>query len=103
MSPEHSAAIRDILAPFAAKIERVAIFGSRATGRARENSDIDLVIYGSLNERDVDRIWTLFDESALAVTVDVIAYNLDLYPPLRRHIDQVAQPLLDRADLDAHG
>ena len=91
--------IRSVLAPFADKIDRVAVFGSHATGRARENSDIDLVIYGRLDQTDVDRLWTAFDESALIVTVDVVAYNLAPYPPLKRHIDEVAKTLFDHGDL----
>ncbi|MET0179038.1 MAG: nucleotidyltransferase domain-containing protein [Novosphingobium sp.] len=88
-----------MLAPFASRIDHVDVFGSHATGRARDNSDIDLVIHGRLEPGDVDRLWTLFSESRLPVTVDVIAYNLPLYPPLKRHIDEVAKRLFDHGDL----
>ena len=91
--------IRDILSPFVQKIDRVGLFGSYATGAARENSDIDIVIYGTLSQPDVDRIWTLFEDSALSVPVDVIAYNLPLYPPLKRHIDRVMVPLFEKESL----
>ena len=91
--------IRSILCPFAERIERAAIFGSHATGRARANSDIDLVLYGSLSTGDVDRLWTIFHESALSVAVDVVAYNEALYPPLKRHIDAVAKTLFTREQL----
>ena len=43
--------ITRILKPYAAKISQVKIFGSRATGKYRKNSDIDLVIYGSFRPR----------------------------------------------------
>jgi len=36
-------------------------WNSRITNIARPNSDIDLVLYGSLDEATVNRIWTLFD------------------------------------------
>lgn len=93
------AILKRVLAPYASKIERVGVFGSHAMGAARPNSDIDLVIYGALDDADVDRIWTLLDESALPVTVDVVAYNLPLYPPLRAHIDRTMMVLFTRADL----
>jgi predicted nucleotidyltransferase len=38
------AALRSALAPHANRIERVDLFGSRATGHARRASDIDLAI-----------------------------------------------------------
>ena len=91
--------LRGVLSEFAHTIERVAVFGSYATGKARDNSDIDLVIYGSLSTAEIDRLWTLFDESDLAVKVDVVAYDDDLYPPLKRHIDTIARPLFERSDL----
>ncbi len=87
------------MAPFSDKIDFVGLFGSHATGKARENSDIDLVVYGTLNDYEVDRLWSLFDASALSVPVDVIAYNLPIYPPLKAHIDRVMQPLFQKSDL----
>lgn len=91
--PRHAAIIRSVLKPFGELIERAGIFGSYATGRSRENSDIDLVLYGRLSPSDVDRLWTLFHESALSVAVDVVAYDDSLYPPLKRHIDDVVKTL----------
>lgn len=91
--------LKSILAEYSQKIERVTLFGSHATGLARANSDIDLVVHGSLSQADVDRLWTLFDDSALSVPVDVIAYNLNIYPPLKRHIDETERPLFQRSDL----
>jgi len=101
LTPEQIAAIRDILAPFAEGIELVGLFGLRATGKARPNSDIDLVLYGPLDEATVARIWTLFDASTLALKVDVIAYDLIAYPPLKAHVDAVMRPLLSKGEL--HG
>lgn len=93
--------IRGALSPYASVITRAGLFGSRATGTMRPNSDIDLVLYGPLTEAMVDRIWTLFDASGLAVKVDVSAYDLIDYPPLKLHIDEVMQPLFEQADLQA--
>lgn len=93
--------LRSILAPFADKIDRVAVFGSYATGRARANSDIDLVVYGRLEIGEIDRLYTLFDDSALSVSVDVVAYDDALYSPLKQHIDAVAVTLFDHDDLKA--
>ncbi len=85
--------IAETLQPYLDKIAKVGLFGSRATGTWRDNSDIDLVLYGSLDARDVDRLSTLFEEASLPMSVDVSAYHLIDYPPLKAHIDAVMTPL----------
>lgn len=97
------AIIKSVLGPYASRIDRVGVFGSRATGKSRSNSDIDMVLYGDLSPAEVDRIWTLFDSSDLAVKVDVNAYNLIAYPPLKRHIDEVMLPIFSKQDLQGSG
>lgn len=91
--------IRQVLYPFADKIKSVGLFGSRAKGTYRANSDIDMVIYGSISEKEVDRLYTLFEESLLHMKVDVIAYHLIKYPPLKAQIDVGMYPLLLQKDL----
>jgi uncharacterized protein len=85
--------IRNILKLYAHDIERVGLFGSRATGLYRANSDIDMVLYGNMDTQTIDRLSTVFDESALPVKVDLTAYSLITYPPLKTHIDAVMQVL----------
>jgi len=87
--------IKDILLPFAEKIEQVKIFGSRATGKFRENSDVDLAIFGKITAEEVARINTLLMESGLYLEVQVLAYDRLQHPPLKRHIDQQAVEFLD--------
>lgn len=91
--------IADTLRPFLGKITRVGLFGSRATGAYRENSDIDLVLYGALDAHDVDRLHTLFEESSLPMSVDVSAYHLIDYPPMKAHVDDVMRPLFADTDI----
>jgi predicted nucleotidyltransferase len=99
LSPETLERIRCILQPFAASIERVGLFGSRATGRMRPQSDIDLVIFGPIDQTAIDRLWTLFSESSLEYSVDIVGYDLIVYEPLKHHIDSVEQTLFNHADL----
>jgi predicted nucleotidyltransferase len=79
--------LHNILLPFSEKIEHVGLFGSRATGFYRPNSDIDLVIYGSLDEKAMDRVFTLLNDSNLPTRVDLQVYDLIDYLPLKNHID----------------
>lgn len=91
--------LRAIFGTFADRIDTVAVFGSRALGRAHPASDIDLVVYGSIDDAAIARIWSLLDESSLAVTADVVRYDGLGDAPLRRHIDQCAKRLFDRDEL----
>lgn len=86
--------IKETLENFAPAVESVSVFGSRATGTYKSYSDIDLVLYGDLDEETIDRLWTCFSESRLPYKVDVTAYNLVTHLPLKEHIDRVAKPLV---------
>ena len=78
--------ILKILRPYSDKIEKVSLFGSRATKTFRANSDIDLVLYGPINEATKNQIFTLFNESNLSLTVDLNVYQLINYSPLKKHL-----------------
>ena len=99
LTPRARSIVRGVLSPFADRIERVGVFGSRALGRARPASDIDLVLYGDLDDATLARIWSLFDQSSLAVTVDVVRYDAIRGTALGRHVDRYARTLLERTDL----
>jgi uncharacterized protein len=91
--------IKRVLWPYKEQIEKVCLFGSRAKGTHRANSDIDLVLYGALDETVAGRLWTLFEESSLPFKVDVKTYAHLTYPPLKKHIDEVGVLFLSQADL----
>lgn len=99
LTPSQKNILKEILRPFANQIDMVGLFGSRARGLYRDNSDIDLVIYGNLSEDESNRLWTLFDASPLPIKVDVNIYALITYAPLKQHIDAVMQPLFSKDDL----
>lgn len=92
-------ALADVLGQFAENIERVDVFGSRATGAARSNSDIDLVVYGDLDEKAERRLWTLLEDSNLPLSVDLVVYSRIKNDLLREHVDAVGSPLFTRQDL----
>ena len=89
--------IKNILREFPAQVESVSLFGSRATGTYKSNSDIDLVLYGDIDSDSIDRLWTLFHESNLPYKVDVNAYQFARYP---EHIDSRAKVLFTQAELE---
>lgn len=93
LSPRHLVILQGVLAPYRARLSGVSVFGSRATGRSRPNSDIDLVIFGAVGDDDRTGIWADLEDSDLPVTVDVVIYNEVTNDRLRDHIDRVAVPL----------
>ena len=99
LGPEAMSIIGSILSLYSDKIEVIGLFGSRAQGTYRDNSDIDIVVYGTLTRSDIDHINTLFDESLLPVKVDIIAYHLIDYPPLKAHIDATMTVLVTPCEI----
>lgn len=91
--------IKSIINQGAPDAERVALFGSRADGTCNSNSDIDLVIYGNVDEAAVRRLFTLFLESSLPYKVDVEAYQAVSYPPLKEQIDSCNVTLFTKNEL----
>lgn len=91
--------IKGILAATTPDIEKVSLYGSRATGEYKSHSDIDLVLYGDIKESVSDRLWTCFLESHLPYKVDISVYDHIAYPPLKRHIDQHGKTLLTKKEL----
>ncbi len=99
LSAQQIETLRRILAPYAERIERVDLFGSRAKGSQRLNSDLDLVVHGTLSEADIDRLWTLFQESNLPFSVDVKSYAHTRYAPLKAHMNSVGKTLFTHEEL----
>jgi predicted nucleotidyltransferase len=91
--------IKEILAPFAVCLDRVVLFGSRSSDNYRTNSDIDLALYGPVDTKVVSRLLTLFMESSLPVTVDLVSYHSITSEALKKHIDLVGLTLFTKEDL----
>jgi predicted nucleotidyltransferase len=99
LTPAQLDRIKEILAPFAERLDRAVLFGSRATGTHRPSSDIDLALYGPVEEKDVDRLHTLFIESDLPVRVDVVKYQTINSVALKQQIEQTGVALFEKEEL----
>jgi predicted nucleotidyltransferase len=96
LTPAQLGRIKEILEPFSAHLDRVVLFGSRALGTYRLYSDVDLALHGPIEEKKVDRLYTLFMESYLPFRVDILSYHEIKLVPLKRHIDQVGIILFNK-------
>jgi len=68
------------------EITAAKIFGSRAMGTQRHNSDIDIVIYGDIPDSRLASLLLDLDEISCPYTFDVISdVNID-NPNMREHI-----------------
>ena len=76
-------------------IEQVVLYGSRAKGKYRTGSDIDLSLMtdNTFTRTDLLRIAGDFDDSDMPYFVDVSIYRKLSNPDLKAHIDRVGKIL----------
>ena len=91
--------IKRILSQNCPGIEKVSLFGSRAMGKYKSYSDIDLVLYGDIDGTAANRLWTLFHESDLSYKMDLQVFNLIKHAPLRRHIKEKEKTLFTKEEI----
>ena len=70
-----------------ADIDRAVVFGSRAKGNWRENSDIDIAVFGA--SVNVGSLVAQLDELPMPYKFDIVDYNNINSCALREHIDRV--------------
>jgi predicted nucleotidyltransferase len=80
------------LATVDGQIGAVKIYGSRATGRARPSSDLDLVVFPPASDSVIGELALAFEESDLPIFVDVLAWEHISNPVLRAEIERDAIP-----------
>ena len=79
-------------------IREVALYGSRAKGTYKPESDIDLALIGVNDDLQAETVAYELDELPLPYRFDVKAYSSIKYGSLREHIARVGI-LLYRRDL----
>ena len=67
-------------------VQRAVVFGSRAKGNWRENSDIDIAVFGDVH---LPKLSARLDELPMPYKFDVVDYETISHQPLREHIDRV--------------
>jgi predicted nucleotidyltransferase len=89
LKPEYLTQITEIVSKNPT-VSSALIFGSRAMGNARENSDVDIALKGELSRLEAEAIAReLEDTIPTLLTFDVIAYERIDLAALRDHIDRI--------------
>ena len=93
-----SAALHELVAVFRRypDLEQVILFGSRATGKATERSDIDLATRGIRDRNRLGRLALDLEETAILQECGVQAYERIHHAPLKTHIDRWGVPIYER-------
>lgn len=95
LSPRSLEALRTLLARHA-RVQRVDVYGSRAMGRYRPGSDIDLALRGdALTDTDLLAIDREIDDLDLPYKVDLSIYDQIDDMGLRDHIDRAGRALYE--------
>jgi len=83
-----------------AQVQRAVLFGSRALGRARNGSDIDLVLQGPAVTAKValDVSGRLNEREPLPYEFDVLSWNTVESPELRDHVERVGKVIFERGN-----
>ncbi len=74
-----------------AEVMQAKIFGSRAKGNYRPNSDIDLALWGNVSRKTLSAITQELEDLPLPYKFDVEVYGLVRHEPLREHIDRIGK------------
>lgn len=79
-------------------VRTVWLYGSRAKGTFRPESDIDLAVAGITDELEAEAIAEELDALPMPYRFDVKSYDAIQYPPLLAHIDRVGVVLFSRRE-----
>ncbi len=87
--------IRNIFKKYGS-IEKVILFGSRALGTSRPESDIDLALFGCLDLYDLSHVRENLDELSTPYLFDVVDYASIENQEFKKHIDQYGKVFYER-------
>ena len=97
LSVQAVAAIRNVLAIHPA-IERAILFGSRAKGNYKNGSDIDLAVFGAVDDSELGKISWELDDLLLPWEIDLLQFDRITNQDLREHITRVGQVFYAREE-----
>jgi uncharacterized protein len=77
--------LREVFSRYPA-IDSVMVFGSRAAGTYRPQSDIDLAVFApAMSERDFGSLWSALDDLPILFRLDVVHWDRVANDTLKQH------------------
>ena len=95
LQAEQREAIRHVLRNFP-QVTAARLYGSRAMGRYRSGSDIDLTLMGDIDLKTLNRISLALDDLMLPYEIDLSVWSQIDNPKLRDHIERVGTMFYSR-------
>jgi predicted nucleotidyltransferase len=92
LSQEQIAMIVDVLRETGAL--KAVVYGSRAKGNWRDNSDVDIAVFGT--DVNIGSLNLRLDELPMPYKFDVTGYESITHAPLREHIGRVGVEIYAR-------
>lgn len=90
LQPSQRQAIREVLEHYPC-VREATLYGSRAMGRHRPGSDIDLTLMGDIDLFTLNTISNTLDDLMLPYVIDLSAFNLIDNDALKQHIQRVGK------------
>lgn len=78
------------------EVESACLYGSRALGRHKPGSDIDLTLYGNIDLPKLNQISLALDDLLLPMIIDLSAFQQIENAELRDHIRRVGKTIYTR-------
>jgi predicted nucleotidyltransferase len=77
-------------------VEQALVFGSRAKGNHKLNSDIDIAVFGAIDFLSAEKILLDLEELPMIPKFDVLSYNDIKNNALKQHINRVGIKIYER-------
>ena len=77
-------------------IQKATVFGSRAMGNHKQYSDVDIAIFGNLNDLELESLRLDLDELYIIYKLDLVEYDRISNLELKEHIDRVGVEIYNR-------
>lgn len=103
LTDKEQAVVASVLRQFES-VTAAAVFGSRATGEAKQGSDVDIALFGPVSGEDVASVRLQLNEGTfMPYFFDVIGYNSITSAELKKHIHEFGIKIYARAGAFAQG
>ncbi len=79
------------------EIERVVLFGSRAKGNFKPNSDIDLALFGGTGPKNLERLKERLENLPCPYIFDLVDFESIENEELKSHIKRVGISIYEKA------